>query len=652
MDDGIAPQVFITWAEVSDAEPGAAHLAQLLGAPGAWWYIRKHPGWRLRYERPLTRAHLDTALERLRQEGVVADWAHGIYEPETAVFGGHEAMEAAHELFRADSAHLVDYFSALERLRPGDAVFNRREQGALLITALLLGAGLDWYEQADVWARVARTRGPDTLSGHLHLAADMRRLLAADHTRLAERGMIPKTWLDAFTTAGEQLAALAYKGRLERGLRAVLAHHVLFHFNRMGLARSDQHNLSLLAKEAVLTDDAHLMRNALVDSLKNSGALDNQAVEQAMRAVERHAFVPGATLAEAYADDAVHIKHTQDGASLSCASQPRIVAGMLGQLDARPGHRVLELGAGSGYNAALLDHLVTPGGSVVTVDVEADLVEGAAEHLARAGAGAVTTVQGDGAMGHAEGAPYDRIIATVGAHAIPEAWFDQLAPAGRAVTPVRIAGDVSRSIAWRRDGRAWVSEGSLMCTFMPLRGGVGDDARRIIDLTGDGQVVVQANKDQQASAAELSGVLHSPSHTEWSGVVMGKGESLEWVWLWLACTLPNRLSRMPVKPEAASSGLVEPMFGWGSMATVEEGSLAYLTARPVEGGSEIGAIGHGPRGKELAMLMAEGAGVWDARHRGREASFSYHLDGKEAPQAEPWLHLVPRPGGVLAVHWK
>ena len=129
---------------------------------------------------------------------------------------------------------------------------------------------------------------------------------------------------------------------------------------------------------------------------------------------------------------------------------------MLDQLEAQPGERILELGAGTGYNAALLAHLVGEGGHVTTIDVDDDLVEGARAHLAAAGFTNVEAVTRDGAVGYAEGAPYDRIIATVGAHGVPHAWLDQLAPGGRLLVPQRLKGSVSRSIAYeQRDGR-WV----------------------------------------------------------------------------------------------------------------------------------------------------------------------------------------------------
>lgn len=147
----------------------------------------------------------------------------------------------------------------------------------------------------------------------------------------------------------------------------------------------------------------------------------------------RHTFVPEVPVDEAYADAPLYTKTDGNGASISAASQPRIVAMMLEQLQPEPGQRVLELGAGTGYNAGLLAHLVGEHGQVTTIDVDDNTVDDARSGLAAAGIDNVRVVLGDGALGHPDGAPYDRIIATVGAWGLPPAWLAQLAPGGRLV---------------------------------------------------------------------------------------------------------------------------------------------------------------------------------------------------------------------------
>ena len=233
--------------------------------------------------------------------------------------------------------------------------------------------------------------------------------------------------VEAFEDAGRRLAALAASGLLTRGLRAVLAHHVIFAFNRADVAVDEQAATAWLGRrvafgsdiaasasvrepEAPVPDTAQMendltaadaadLRRALVSSLINGGHLRTPAVIEAFRKTERHRFIPAADLAAAYADDAVSVKHDETGEMISCISAPSIVATQLEQLDLRPGHRVLEAGAATGYNAALLGQLVAPGGQVWTLDVDQDLVSGAREHLGEAGATNVTVLLGDGAAG-------------------------------------------------------------------------------------------------------------------------------------------------------------------------------------------------------------------------------------------------------------
>src|SRR5262245_20506986 len=111
-----------------------------------------------------------------------------------------------------------------------------------------------------------------------------------------------------------------------------------------------------------------------------------------------------------------------NGEVVSSSSQPEIMAIMLEQLDVRPGHRVLEIGAGTGYNAALLAHLVGGTGRVTAVDIDGDIVAAARVHLAAAGISGGQLVCADGWACVPEDGPYDRIVLTVGAHDISPAW--------------------------------------------------------------------------------------------------------------------------------------------------------------------------------------------------------------------------------------
>lgn len=159
-----------------------------------------------------------------------------------------------------------------------------------------------------------------------------------------------------------------------------------------------------------------------------------------MRAVSRHHFAPWLTLEQAYEDSALPILGSSEAAPATI-SQPAAIAIMLEGFSLARGQRVLEIGAGTGYNAALMAHVNGEEGRVVTVDIEGWLVEAALERLESAGFGRVRVVHGDGGLGFPESAPYDRIVATVGAWDIPPAWRDQLAEGGRIVVPLHVGGE-------------------------------------------------------------------------------------------------------------------------------------------------------------------------------------------------------------------
>jgi protein-L-isoaspartate(D-aspartate) O-methyltransferase len=187
-----------------------------------------------------------------------------------------------------------------------------------------------------------------------------------------------------------------------------------------------------------------------------------------MLAVPRHVFLPGVALAQCYADVAIPT-HWERGVAVSSASQPTMVAIMLEQLELQPGMRVLEIGAGAGYNAALLAELVGPAGSVTTLDIDPLIAEEARAHLWAAGYDPVRVLAADGAHGAPEHAPYDRIVLTAGAADLSPAWVEQLAAGGLLVAPLRLGG-AEASVALRKEDGVLRSVSLTPCAFMRLRG--------------------------------------------------------------------------------------------------------------------------------------------------------------------------------------
>lgn len=660
-----------------------------MGTVTGWWYIRKTV-WRVRIcTDDAGYTAIGDRLDKLTADGRLLGWHRGIYEPETVAFGGPAGMDCAHQLFHADSHHL------LARIRAGHAVarLGRRETTVLLCAVLLRSAGLDRYEQADVWAKVAAERpvdlaDPAVFDGQRRevLVKAMSRLLTVNPMGLTT-GNGPLTdwgpWIAAFEQAGQRLLTLAQAGQLHRGLRAVLAHHIIFHANRAEISVSELSTLAALAMTDTFGFDAVVsagpgsppntkvpqvttvndqqaampdrLRTAMTQRLVDDQVIHTSAVQAAFAAVPRHLFLPHVPAQTAYADEPVYTKTSGDGARISAASQPRIVAMMLEQLDLHPGHRVLEAGAGTGYNAALIGHMIGPAGHVTTVDVDADLVDAAREHLVVAGASNINVVLADGALGHPNRAPYDRIIATVGIYEIPRPLLDQLGPDGRLVVPLRLRGAASRSIVLTRTGDRWRSIDSQLAVFMPLRGDL-DDARRIVSLTPEHDVTLQVNKDQTVVAAQHTGVLNTPGTTVWTGVIFPPMVPYEWIDLWLALRLPNSIMRMHTATEAIDRGQVSPMFPWGAMATVEGPNLAYLTLRPSEPANgkkryEIGVIGHGPDAGALADRIAAEAAIWNTGFRDRTVRFELPAEPADA-SPDDGRFVIDRAHHPISVIWE
>ena len=196
--------------------------------------------------------------------------------------------------------------------------------------------------------------------------------------------------------------------------------------------------------------------------LKAQGIRDERILE-VFRQVPRHEFVDAALAPQAYADRPLPIGHGQT------ISQPFMVAIMSALLELHQDHRVLEIGTGSGYQAAILARLVR---SVFTVERVPELARAAQETFARLGYDNVLQRVGDGSLGWKQYGPYDRIVVTAAAPAAPESLKKQLADEGRLVVPTgsRI-GQVLEVITRRGDDFDY--QRSVACTFVPLRGAEG-----------------------------------------------------------------------------------------------------------------------------------------------------------------------------------
>ena len=209
---------------------------------------------------------------------------------------------------------------------------------------------------------------------------------------------------------------------------------------------------------AVTSDDPRAAaRSAMVaEQIEDRGVHDPEVL-RAMRAVPRHEFVPVELRAEAYEDQPLPIG---DGQTIS---QPYVVAFMTEAAAVRPGTRVLEIGTGSGYQAAVLAEV---GADVYTIEIVPALARSARAALARAGYERVHARTGDGHAGWPEAAPFDAIVVTAAAPEVPPALLAQLAPGGRLVMPV---GDAWQEVEiHERTGKGITVTRVLPVRFVPL----------------------------------------------------------------------------------------------------------------------------------------------------------------------------------------
>ena len=223
-------------------------------------------------------------------------------------------------------------------------------------------------------------------------------------------------------------------------------------------------------------EPVNVARGKLADQLRRWP--QDAAVEAAFREVPRHAFLPEMEPVQAYQDRAVVILSDGEGLPVSASTQPVMMAIMLRQLGPRPGHRVLEVGTGTGYNAALIACLVGNQESVVTIDVIPELIEQARGNLTAAGYAGVRVVRGDGAADAPDYAPYDRIIVTTGTWDFPPQWWTQLRPGGRIVLPLSIRG-IQLSVGLDNADDHLVSGSACRCSFIRMAGAMSGPASLI-----------------------------------------------------------------------------------------------------------------------------------------------------------------------------
>lgn len=343
-----------------------------------------------------------------------------------------------------------------------------------------------------------------------------------------------------------------------------------------------------------VASEAARLQSALVETLLQDGSLTDATVADAFRTVPRHPFLPEVPIAEVYRDRAIVTKRL-DRQGVSSSSQPAMMAIMLEQLGLQPDQRVLEIGAGTGYNAALMAALVSargaggsgdPGGQVIAIDVDEDIVEAARAHLAAAGYEHVRVVLGDGALGAPDDAPFDRIVLTVAATDISPAWWQQLAPGGRLLLPLRLGGILTQKVvAFERPASPGaidhltsvsVHDGS----FIMLRGSAAQ-AQTGVTLGESSGLEVWSDELPPLDPDERFRQLTGPGHDTPTGVRVRRGEIWGGLQFWLGLREPalvQFLAAASLAEADAARWLLPNPYGGGSTAVglLGEGGLALL----------------------------------------------------------------------------
>lgn len=356
-----------------------------------------------------------------------------------------------------------------------------------------------------------------------------------------------------------------------------------------------------MATESSAADEADVRRDAMVSELEEWGDLRSDGLVQAVRAVPRHLFVPDAALEVVYAPNkAVVTNRDQQGLATSLLSATHTQITMLEQAQIEPGMRVLEIGS-NGYNASLISELVGESGSVVSLDIDPDVVEQARRGVEAAGyEHRVTVALGDGENGYEAQAPFDRIIVTAGAWDIPPAWWQQLAPDGRIVVPLRMRG-LTRSVVLERRGSRLASTSYRLCAFVPMQG-VSAREERLIPLEGS-EVALRVEEEQLLDVRGLQTSLQQPRLEWWPGIEFVDPAQTHF---WISTAVPV-LGLLAARQGAVDRDLVARSATQSVPTLIRGSSFAYRTKRSIEGTDrfEHGVYAHGPEAEAVAEEYSE-----------------------------------------------
>jgi protein-L-isoaspartate(D-aspartate) O-methyltransferase len=334
-----------------------------------------------------------------------------------------------------------------------------------------------------------------------------------------------------------------------------------------------------LEQLASFLNDPELLRAGLVEMLSGRRSISTAACRRAFLRVPRHRFVPSVPVAAAYADIAIST-HTRGDpgheVGISSISAPGIVAFNVGQLRLRPGLRVLEIGAGTSYNAAILAEIIRAE-NVTSIDLDPEIVAEARANSDATGYHRVFVDVADGWDGYRERAPYDRILLTVGVDDVAPAWVEQLREGGLLVGWFSFR-NIQLSIAFRKRNGCLVSESiSGPLWSLDMR---GKQPRRLTRCLGDRLTVIHDTLNE-ADLALLDEILDRPAEPFLVPELANLGPAGADFYAFLA--LAHRLAMQVSDPRLKAQGIEGNAY---AIADLERRQLVVPTA--CFGGPEIG----------------------------------------------------------------
>lgn len=381
----------------------------------------------------------------------------------------------------------------------------------------------------------------------------------------------------------------------------------------------------------ILSDEIRERIDSYVDRLKDQGVIRSPTVEKAFRKVPRHMLVerffvglkefstqagyrevvidPANPTEEdlelIYSHRALVTRLDPAGRPSSSTSMPALVADMLELLRLEPGHKVMEIGAGTGYHAALISEIVNSQESVVTVDIQPDVVDQAARLLESTGYGDIKVLARDGFFGVDEEAPFDRIVATVGLFDISPHWPRQLADSGEMLLPV-YQGGAAPLLRVRKEGESLFGRAVGGSGFMPIQ--------------GEMQPEVQTSTPPHTEAN-----LRVEQRPNWN---IGTGMSERWDFWFFLTASDSRASVLPVPGQDDGDTWSNWTFG------LKEGSTSVVL-----GQDQLFLVGEADH---LLARLNELHELWESEGRPAASDFDVEFVPKDSPTPRSALAIERR----------